>query len=145
MPTSYVGQVRYVRFVERAQYMAKEGRPPKFKTVEELDNLIESYFADCKERGEPPFFVELCVWLDTTRKTLLEYEEKDEFRNSVKRAKARCEAAIEKGMLTNKFNATGSIFNLKNNYGWEDRQKVDNTHSLDDETSALISRALDDV
>ncbi len=121
------------------------GRPPKFNTPEQLEELIESYFTDCREREEPPFITELCVWLDTSRKVLLEYENKPEFSNTIKRAKQRCEAAIEKGMMTNKMNATGSIFNLKNNYGWEERIKQDNTHEVLGETKELIEKALGDI
>lgn len=121
------------------------GRPPKFSSVEQLESLIESYFEDCKQRNEPPFITEMCVWLDTSRKVLLEYENKPEFSNTIKRAKQRCEAAIEKGMLTNKMNATGAIFNLKNNYGWEERIKQDNSHTVSPETADLINKALSDL
>lgn len=101
------------------------GRPPKWNSVEQLESLIESYFEDCKQRDEPPFITELCVWLDTSRKVLLEYEEKEEFSNTIKRAKAKCEMAVEKGMMLNKMNATASIFNLKNNYDWKDKTEQD--------------------
>lgn len=123
----------------------KVGRPPKFETVEELQKLLDKYFKDCDGRGEPPFIVEMCVFLDTTRETLSDYEAKPEFSDTIKRAKSKCEAAIEKGMLTGKLNATGCIFNLKNNYGWEDRRKLDNTHDLGDEAYDRINRALDDI
>lgn len=123
----------------------KVGRPPKWESPEELQTLIDKYFELCEAKDELPFITEMCVYLDTSRKVLLEYENKKEFSNAIKRAKAKCEAAIEKNMLTNKFNATASIFNLKNNYGWEERTKVDNTHSVDEETRNSISSALDDV
>lgn len=97
------------------------GRPMKFGSPEELEQLVESYFEDCKQRNEPPFICELAVWLDTSRETLSNYEEKDGYFDTIKRAKQRCESAVEKGMMTGKLNATASIFNLKNNYGWEDK------------------------
>ncbi len=101
------------------------GRPLKFKSVEELEKKIEAYFDDCKERDEQPFITELAVWLDCDTDTLRNYEGREEFFGTIKRAKQRCEMAVEKGMLTNKFNATASIFNLKNNYGWKDKTEVD--------------------
>lgn len=101
------------------------GRPPKWTNKEELIPLIESYFEDCKQRNEPPFITELAVWLDTNRETLLDYESKEEFSDTIKVAKARCEMAVEKGMMTNKMNATASIFNLKNNYKWKDKTEQD--------------------
>lgn len=101
------------------------GRPLKFETPEQLEEMIEAYFEDCRQREEPPFITELAVWLDTSRETLSNYEERDEFFDTIKRAKQKCEMAVEKGMLLNKMNSTGAIFNLKNNYGWRDKTEVE--------------------
>jgi hypothetical protein len=105
----------------------KVGRPAKWNSPEELSELIEAYFIDCKEREEPPMITEMCVFLDTTRETLLDYQSKDGFSDTIKRAKTRCEAAVEKGILLGKMNATAGIFNLKNNYGWRDKTEQDIT------------------
>jgi len=105
----------------------KVGRPAKWNSPEELSELIEAYFIDCKEREEPPMITEMCVFLDTTRETLLDYQSKDGFSDTIKRAKTRCEAAVEKGILLGKMNATAGIFNLKNNYGWKDKTEQDIT------------------
>lgn len=105
----------------------KVGRPAKWNSPEELSELIEAYFIDCKEREEPPMITEMCVFLDTTRETLLDYQSKEGFSDTIKRAKTRCEAAVEKGILLGKMNATAGIFNLKNNYGWRDKTEQDIT------------------
>jgi hypothetical protein len=105
----------------------KVGRPAKWNSPEELSELIEAYFIDCKEREEPPMITEMCVFLDTTRETLLDYQSKEGFSDTIKRAKTRCEAAVEKGILLGKMNATAGIFNLKNNYGWKDKTEQDIT------------------
>lgn len=125
--------------------MNKVGRPLAFKSKEELEEKIENYFADCEARDEQPFITELAVWLDVDTETLRNYEKKDEYFGTIKRAKQKCEMAVEKNMMTNKFNATASIFNLKNNYGWEDRIKQDNTHNVDPEVKEQLDNALDDV
>lgn len=93
------------------------GRPLKFQSVEELDKKIDEFFAI-----EPvPTISGLAVHLDTSRRVLCEYGERQEYSNSIKRALQKCESYVEKGALTNKLNATFSIFNLKNNYGWKDK------------------------
>jgi hypothetical protein len=130
---------------------SKGGRPLKFKSAKELQKKIDEYFESCFEEvwqqnaegnWEPvldrhgeilrrqikPFTITgLALALDTTRETLLDYEEKDEFSDTIKRAKQRCENYAEEQLFkTNAKNITGIIFNLKNNYGrWADKQEVD--------------------
>jgi hypothetical protein len=107
--------------------MADVGRPLKFKTPEELEEKINQYFIECESRGEKPFITELAYYLDTSRETLREYKERPEYVDSIKKALTRCEMALEKNLIEGKINPTGSIFNLKNNYGWKDRNETDIT------------------
>lgn len=104
------------------------GRPLKFKTPEELEEKINEYFSKCEAKGERPFISELAYYLDTTRETLSDYREKDAYSDSIKKAKQRCEIELEKNLIEGKVNPTGTIFNLKNNYGWRDRTEVENEH-----------------
>jgi len=101
------------------------GRPLKFESVEQLESMIEEYFTYCDLEKKPYSVTGLAIWLDTSRETLINYEERPEFFDAVKRAKLRCENYVEEGALTNKINATSAIFNLKNNYGWVDKKEVD--------------------
>lgn len=101
----------------------KGGRPLLFKTVKELEEKIDSYFAD--ESNKPYTITDLAVWLDCDRKTLTNYEERDKFFPTIKKAKTRIEAGIEKGALLGLYNPTFSIFNMKNNFGWQDKQEID--------------------
>lgn len=114
--------------------MTKVGRPLKFNSVDELRNKIESYFLSLQnDKGEyvkPPTISGLAVALDTNRETLCNYEEKEEYFDTIKEAKSRCEAWVEENALLGKANATFSIFNLKNNYNWKD--KVENELSNPD-------------
>lgn len=108
------------------------GRPRKYKTVAEVEKIINEYFDKCDKTGKPYTVTGLAIELDMSRKMLLEYcdrvdENGDSFRNSIKKAKDRCEAKIEEGLLSGKYNATGAIFNLKNNYGWKDKQEQEIT------------------
>jgi hypothetical protein len=67
----------------------------------------------------------LALALNTTRETLLDYEDKEEFTDTIKAAKLRCENYNEQ-MLYGP-SPTGTIFNLKNNYGWKDRTEQENS------------------
>lgn len=97
------------------------GRPLKFKSVKELQKKIDEYFAMCDEKGKPYTVSGLAYYLDTSRRTLLDYEEKnDEFSHTIKRAKQRIEAFVEESLWTPKI-ANGVAFNLKNNFGWKDK------------------------
>ncbi len=103
------------------------GRPLKFQSVKELQQKIDEYFRQCLlnkqidtngiSHHEPFTITGLALALDTTRKTLMEYEEKDEFSNAIKLAKTKVEAYAERKLFTG--SATGPIFALKN-YGWKD-------------------------
>ena len=130
------------------------GRPPKYKTVEELQKLIDRYFRSCWTQkldmfGAPIFIkdskgkktdkkvvvqsrpytiVGLAIAIGTTRETLLDYEKKDEFSDTIKRAKQMCHGYAEESLYMGK-NPTGAIFNLKNNYGWKDKTEVEDKHS----------------
>ena len=101
------------------------GRPMKFKSNEELKEKIDKYFADCDEKGKPYTVSGLAVALGTTRRTLLDYEEKDEFFHTIKNAKAKIEAYNEEMLYNKNIPTTGVIFNLKNNYGWKDKQEIE--------------------
>lgn len=111
----------------RKEEKKKIGRPLKFQSVKELEEKIDAYFDD--ENNKPYTVCDLCVWLDCDRQTLLNYQEKEEFFDTIKRAKTRIEANIEKGALLGIFNPTFSIFNMKNNFGWQDKQEIDTTTS----------------
>jgi len=51
--------------------------------------------------------------------TIRNYENRDEFFATIKKAKQKIEESLEIKLHGN--NVTGIIFNLKNNYGWKDR------------------------
>lgn len=135
--------------------MAKVGRPLKFKTVEELQEKIDAYFAECdphwvqeiywdyprvngkkqtdseqiemtkmvKTPQVPYTITGLALALGTTRDLLLDYEDKEEFSDTIKRAKSKIHDFTERMLFGN--NATGPIFNLKNNWGWKDKTEQD--------------------
>ena len=94
---------------------------------EEMDKAIEKYFKECDEKGDPYTMSGLAIALGFySRNSLLDYANMDDVNGepylcSIKKAKIKCEDYVEKGLLNGKCNATGAIFNLKNNYGWKDK------------------------
>lgn len=107
------------------------GRPLKFENPDQLALMCDGYFKLCDERKEPYTVTGLALFLDTTRETLLDYEDdRPEYSDTVKKAKARCENYVEKYLFTGK-NVVGAIFNLKNNYkGWKDKQETELTGNV---------------
>ena len=106
------------------------GRPKKFKTVEELQELINTYFDSCFEIDAKtgvtyqsrPFTVSgLAYALGTSRQTLMRYEKEfTEYSDTISIAKARIEQYAEEQLFKLR-NPNGAIFALKNNWrGWED-------------------------
>lgn len=106
--------------------MAKVGRPIKFKSKEDIEKKIQRYFDDCEKKHKPLTITGLAVSLDTNRETLLDYQDKEEFSDTIKRAKEIIHNWTEEYLFTGK-NQTGAIFNLKNNYGWKDKTEQDIT------------------
>lgn len=101
-------------------------RPLKFKTVEELQEKISNYLNECGENKRPLTITGLALYLDTTRDLLLDYQEKDEFSDTIKRAKLTIQNYVEEYLFTGK-NIAGAIFNLVNNYGWTNKSQTDVT------------------
>ena len=102
--------------------MAKVGRPLKFKTVKELEKKCDDYFntIDIAEWT----ITGLALHLDTYRQTLLNYEERDEFLDTIKKAKQMVENSYEIDLK--KYGRSGTIFALKN-FNWADKTEHDHT------------------
>ena len=109
----------------------KEGRPLKFKTVEELESQVQAYFDECVEKKRPLTISGLAVHLDTSRQTLLNYEEKEEFFGTIKRAKDLIENYAEEQLFDNPRTA-GIIFNLVNNWGWKNKTESEIKHQIEE-------------
>ena len=100
------------------------GRPLKYKTVQELQVLIDDYFERC-DRDKIKYTVSgLAYDIGMSRQMLCEYQMKNEFGDAIKNAKAKIEAALESYIL-NSNNPAGAIFVAKNNYGWADKREID--------------------
>lgn len=88
---------------------------------QKIDTYFEQASDDDGELVKPVSITGLALWLDTTRETLMDYQNRDEFTDTVKRAKLRVENFYEERLTVGR-QATGPIFALKN-FGWRDEQQ----------------------
>jgi hypothetical protein len=95
-----------------------------YSDPEELQKLIDDYFANCEERGKPYTMGGLALHLGMDRNTLLAYSKRDQFASTIKAARDTVNAYLEERLLAGGGNVAGPIFALKNNAGWVDRQEV---------------------
>ena len=102
------------------------GRPLKFETPEELENAVNQYFAECEVKEKPKTMSGLALALEIDRKTLVNYSNKDEYFHTIKKARQIVEQQNEEMLVSGKGNATGIIFNMKNNFGWVDKTEQEN-------------------
>ena len=128
------------------------GRPPIYETKEEMQAIIDAYFEECKgvpfvgDDGEiwrtdkgyivykippkPPTVTGLALALGlASRQALLNYQNRDEFNDTVTRAKLRIEEYAET-RLFDRDGVNGAKFSLMNNFkGWRDKPREDEEES----------------
>lgn len=114
------------------------GRPKKYERVEDMEEAIEKYFAEQDKKGMPYTVSGLALALDMTRETLLRYEENDIFSDTIKRAKQKIEEYVETRLFVSGI-ATGVIFNLKNNFGWKDKQEIEQNGEMNNTVTVKFS------
>jgi hypothetical protein len=115
----------------------KGGRPAKFKTPEEMQAAIDEYFLDCPDTydvivgGEIgmvtvpcPTLTGLALYLGfCDRYSMYDYEEREEFSHTIKRARAIMVRIYESEVRFGR-NTAGAIFMLKN-FGYSDKQELE--------------------
>lgn len=143
------------------------GRPPRYKSKEEIEGLIEAYFRECdgvpfynddgkplrtdkgyilyEKSPKPPTVSGLAYALGfASRQALINYQVKKEFHDTITRAKLYIEAYTE-GRLFDKDGVQGAKFSLINNFkGWKEHPKEDTEREALDKLDELI-RGIDDA
>ncbi len=140
------------------------GRPPKFDSPEQMQVLIDKYFEECKGHilynddgspvldkygnaviidAHPPTVTGLALALGfSTRLSLLNYQAKPAFVNTVSRAKSRVEQYAEE-RLFDKDGANGAKFSLANNWeGWREKQQIE--ADVKQETTVITVELVDE-
>lgn len=122
------------------------GRPLKYKTVEELQKVINEYFDNCDNRiqqvyskksdgvieiinPEPYTMSGLAYALDMDRRTLLDYSKRSEFLPTIKKARNKVHSDVERRLMDGA--GVGAIFNLKNNFAWNDKTEVEQSGTVE--------------
>lgn len=119
----------------------KGGRPKKYTEVELMQQKINKYFEECNKNNEPYTVTGLCLALDICRDTLLEYSKDKRFSDTIKKAKLKVENYLEKHLITDN-STTGIIFNLKNNFGWTDKQQLEHSGNINNPFEGLSTEEL---
>ncbi|WP_443751091.1 terminase small subunit [Asticcacaulis solisilvae] len=100
--------------------MPKKSRP--FTTPRALSAAIDAYF-DSRTPSDRPTVTGLAMALGLNRRQLIGYGDDDDYADIVAMARARVEAFNENRLYDG--NVTGTIFNLRNNFGWEDKRPAE--------------------
>ena len=118
-----------------------------YTSVEEIQEKIEAYFEECKGKvltdgegnpvlgkndavirydAKPLTITGLALALGfNSRQSLLNYQDKEEFMDTITRAKAIVEEYAE-SRLFDKDGANGAKFSLANNFeGWKEKQSIE--------------------
>ena len=115
------------------QEKRKVGRPRT--TTGDLPVGWENTLIDCGQEGGSAVEMRCLLGIgESAWGTLL--EDSDDFRRTVKKAQALCEVWWERtgrGMATGADgNATVWIFNMKNRFGWRDKQEIEHSEKVTD-------------
>ena len=127
---------------------------PFFETPEELQEKVDSYFKECPDKktivaGDKiievpnPIISGLAYYLGfESRQSFYDYEKRDAFSYTIKRARLRIEMQYELNLSF--ANCTGSIFALKQ-FDWKDKQEVEHSGditSTDKKEIVYVSQAI---
>lgn len=112
---------------------AKVGRPAKYPTSQLMEVRIKDYFKDWanQDRKDPYTPVGLRVHLGLVDSSMKEYAAKPEFALLIKKSMDMIEADLTTKALRQRISPVAWIFMMKNIFGWQDKQDVQNTLTLD--------------
>ena len=130
-----------------ARELGKLGKP---KTVQEMEERIDTYLEKCFDAGLPPTVEGMSMAIDYDRVTVYQIEHEManvKFSNVVKRAKdfiSNYDATLG---MSNKLNAAIYCFRAKNMYGMKDVQEIKATadYNTDPVNPESIVEALPDI
>ncbi|PKR56354.1 terminase small subunit [Thalassospira lohafexi] len=109
-----------------AKEPAELGRKRRYPTPESMVDGIKEYFQKCDTKNKPYTVPGLCLHLGFhSRGMLWQYEQYDDgaYCDVIGMAKLRIEVQRNESLISAEGQKVGIIFDLKNNFGWEDRNK----------------------
>ncbi len=139
-------------------------RGKRFQSPQVLQKWIDKYYKECDNRviqvydkttqtikrvSKPvPYTIEgLCDILDCDRHTLLNYSKREGYEDyftTIKKAKLKVQRNKVERALNNESNPAVSIFDLKNNHNYKDKQEVEQTN-LDIDLSKVDNNKLKEI
>lgn len=118
------------------------GAPPIFKDKKELQDKIIEYFDKCESSKENIKITGLCLFLGfESRQSFYDYEKREEFSYTIRRARLVIESHYEEGLNTFKYG--GAVFGLKN-MGWKDKTEVETTDKTSKTSQIDLNKATDE-
>lgn len=125
----YFASITYERdtIIHRRELSEDEKGNPIVKETPEI--LLDKQGKPVKETVylEEPSVAGLRLHLGVSKSTWAGYAEDEEMAPVVALVRDRMEARLEE-LLTTRNSVQGVVFNLKNNYGWKDKQEVTQTN-----------------
>lgn len=102
------------------------GRTRKYETPEQMQEGIDRWIEDRRAQEKPLTVASLCLALGFhSRQSLIDYEGySEDFLDTIKTAKMHVQDELET-LAIRGGNAAGCIFNLKNNFGYTDKQEIE--------------------
>lgn len=100
------------------------GRPRAMNSPTELDQAIVEYKQHCDDNEEIFTIIGLACHMGIHKDTLFEYAKMEKYSDSYKKALSYAENDLVKNSINGKYNSTVSIFLLKNNHGYTDKQEI---------------------
>ncbi len=119
-----------------------------FTNAQDMQKLIDAYFAYCDERDKPGNMSGLAYYLGfSSRQSLWEYSQKPEFADTLTRARLKVEADTVDCGMQGRGNANFVMFNLMNNFNgaghdrWESVKKQELEHNVKADIVTALDKA----
>lgn len=102
------------------------GRPPAFRSVEELNSDIKGFLDLCYKTTTIPTVMGLATWLGVNKDTIYAHanDSRSPFSGSVKNFIDLCHMSLENGAVDGKVNPVTYIFMGKNYFGLSDSKDI---------------------
>lgn len=102
------------------------GRKLMFETPEDMERVVMEYFTYCVDEDVPPTMAGLAKALGfKSRRSLFDYRGRDDFNHVIEYAKLCIEQHRVEALVSGRdCNVAGAIFDLKNNFGYADKQEI---------------------
>ncbi|MGL4672891.1 terminase small subunit [Cetobacterium sp.] len=122
---------------------ASEVPKERISTPEKFYKCVQNYYEMCNANSrevvtnkgiqfiDKPFTISgLCISLGITKTRLMALSRIPEYKEIVEFCFLLSENYLEEGMLNGKINTLGSMFALKNNFGWRDNKAENSDRSI---------------